>query len=285
MKFTEQTLKKKVNNIASDLGCDPQVIYKRLFFERFLVRIAKSEINNKFIFKGGHLLNYCMELGRHTRDIDFLMTQVQTKKDFIQKIFEKICATEINDGFKLQLQTITEMQQSHMPYPGFRMTIHIQIEKGKLRDTLQVDVGIGDAVKSKSRTIYLLSHKDEPFFEGFISLQTYPMETVFAEKLETVLSKKGFNSRMKDFHDLIVMSREPNLLNKELLKQSIEKTFSHRHTEQRFPIQFSDKEYWFFEEYWTQHRKNIGDMAEQKQLPEHFKPVILEINSYLSKVL
>ena len=61
------------------------------------------------------------------------------------------------------------------------------------------------------------------------------METVFAEKLETVLSKKGFNSRMKDFHDLIVMSRETNLLDKKFLKQSIEKTFSHRNTKQKFP--------------------------------------------------
>jgi len=119
MKFTEQKLKKKVNSVVSDLNCDPQVIYKQLFFERFLVRVAKSEINNKFIFKGGHLLNYCMELGRHTRNIDFLMTQIQTEKDFIQKTFEKICATEINDGFKLQLQKITEMRQSHMPYQDF----------------------------------------------------------------------------------------------------------------------------------------------------------------------
>ena len=77
MKFTEQKLKKKVNSIANDQDCDPQVIYKQLFFERFLARIAKSEINNKFIFKGGHLLNYCMELGRHTRDIDFLMINTQ----------------------------------------------------------------------------------------------------------------------------------------------------------------------------------------------------------------
>ena len=55
-------------------------------------------------------------------------------------------------------------------------------------------------------------------------------------------------------------------------------------TEQKFPIQFSDEEYQSFKEYWAQHRKNIGDMAQQKQLPEHFKQVILEINSYISNI-
>ena len=284
MKLTEQKLKKKVNSIANDLNCDPQLIYKQLFFERLLVRIAKSEISNKFIFKGGYLLNYCMFLGRHTKDIDFLMTQIQSEKTYIERAFEKICTVTINDGFKLQLQKITEMQQTHMFYPGFRVTISAQIEQSKIRDILQVDVSIGDEVEGESRTIYLLNHKNNPFFEDSISLQSYPMETVFAEKLETVLSKQGFNSRMKDFHDLIVMSRELNLLDKNVLKQSIKKTFIHRDTEQNFPIHFSDEDYKFFERYWIQHLKNIGDMGRKKQLPEHFKQVILEINSYLNRI-
>ena len=109
------------------------------------------------------------------------------------------------------------------------------------------------------------------------------METVFSEKLETVLSRMESNSRMKDFHDLIIMSREPNLLDRESLKSAIKKTFEHRQTKWKFPIQFSDEGYRTLQKYWTQHLKNIGDLAKKKQLPEHIKQVILEINSYLIK--
>ena len=107
------------------------------------------------------------------------------------------------------------------------------------------------------------------------------MESVFSEKLETVLSRAENNTRMKDFHDLIMMSREPNLLDKEALKAVIKKTFEHRQTKWEFPIQFSDEAYQTLQKYWIQHLKNIGNIAKEKQLPKHIKQAVLEINSWL----
>ena len=114
MKMTETQLKQKVKKITTDKGCDPQEIYKKLFFERFLVRLASSEVSDNFLFKGGNLLGYCIELGRQTRDLDFLATQIQTKKESICKAFERICAIELNDGFDLRLDKLKPITQNLM---------------------------------------------------------------------------------------------------------------------------------------------------------------------------
>ena len=284
MKMTEPQLKQKVKKIATDKGCDPQGIYKKLFFERFLVRLSNSEVSDKFLLKGGNLLGYCIELGRQTRDLDFLATQIQTKKDPIRKAFERICAIEVNDGFDLRLDKLKPITQNLMPYRGFRVTLLMKVKEGKMEERLQIDVSIEDIVEGETRRITLTNYQGEPLFENSISLKAYSMETVFSEKLETVLSRAESNSRMKDFHDLIMMSREPNLLDKESLKSAIKKTFEHRQTRWKFPIQFSDEGYQTLQKYWIQHLKNIGDIAKKKQLPEHIKQVILEINSYLNKM-
>lgn len=284
MKMTEPQLKQKVKKIATDKGCDPQEIYKKLFFERFLVRLASSEVSDKFLFKGGNLLGYCIELGRQTRDLDFLATQIQIKKESVRKAFERICAIEVNDGFDLRLDKLKPITQSLMPYKGFRVILLMKVKEGKMEERLQIDVSVGDIVEGKNRKITLTNYQGKPLFENSISLKAYSMETVFSEKLETVLSRAESNSRMKDFHDLIMMSREPNLLDKEALKSAIKKTFEHRQTRWKFPIQFSDEGYQTLQKYWIQHLKNVGDIAKKKQLPEHIKQAVLEINSYLNKM-
>ena len=282
--MTEPQLKQKVKKIATDKGCDPQEIYKKLFFERFLVRLSNSEVSDNFLLKGGNLLGYCIELGRQTRDLDFLATQIQTKKESIRKAFERICAIEVNDGFDLRLDKLKPITQNLMPYRGFRVTLLMKVKEGKMEERLQIDVSIEDIVEGETRKITLTNYQGEPLFENSISLKAYSMETVFSEKLETVLSRAESNSRMKDFHDLIMMSREPNLLDKESLKSAIKKTFEHRQTRWKFPIQFSDEGYQILQGYWIRHLKNIGDLAKKKQLPEHIKQVVLEINSYLNKM-
>ena len=283
MKMTEPQLKQKVKKIAADKNCDPQEVYKKLFFERFLVRLVNSEVSDKFLFKGGNLLGYCIELGRQTRDLDFLATQIQTKKESIHKAFERICAIEADDGFSLQLDKLKPITQNLMPYRGFRVTLLMKVKEGKMEERLQIDVSIEDIVEGENRMITLTNYQGEPLFENSISLKAYSMEAVFSEKLETVLSRAESNSRMKDFHDLIIMIREPNLLDREALTASIKKTFEHRQTSWKFPIQFSDEAYQTLQKYWIQHLKNIGDLAKKKQLPEHIKQVILEINSYLNR--
>ena len=140
MKMTELQLQQKVRNIATYKGCNPQEIYKKLFFERFLVRLVNSGSSNKFLFKGGNLLGYCMELGRQTRDLDFLATEIKTKKESIRKALEKICAYKIDDGFDLRLEKFKTMPQNLTPYKGFRVNLLMKVKKGKMEERLQIEI-------------------------------------------------------------------------------------------------------------------------------------------------
>lgn len=78
----------------------------------------------------------------------------------------------------------------------------------------------------------------QPIFEGRMTLQAYPIETIFSEKLETVVSKGAANSRMKDFHDLFLICKEEGLLDIVKLKDDIEKTFTYRGTPKAFQFNF-----------------------------------------------
>jgi hypothetical protein len=126
-----------------------------------------------------------------------------------------------------------------MAYPGFRVNMNANF--GKIKDKIQIDIGVGDSVEAIEDNFEPFLYKGKPIFEGEISLLMYPVETIFAEKLETIISKEDFNSRMKDYHDVILMIREPGLLDIKKLKKSISSTFSNRGTALKLPIQFEDR--------------------------------------------
>ena len=98
-----------------------------------------------------------------------------------------------------------------MDYPGYR--VGLKATFGCMRDKIQINVGIGNVVTPTTRELHFVQYRGKPMFEGEISLVVYPPETIFAEKLETVLSKGAANSRMKDYHDLLLLAREPHLIN------------------------------------------------------------------------
>ncbi len=81
-----------------------------------------------------------------------------------------------------------------------------------------------------TRELHFFQYRGKPMFESEISLVVNPPETIFAEKLETVLSKGAANSRMKDYHDLFLLAREPHMINLNKLKISLKNTFSNRGT-------------------------------------------------------
>lgn len=282
MKLSENELKAKIKNISQADGGTFQEILKRLCLERFLARIASSDLSDKFIFKGGNLLRYYLDIGRQTTDLDFLMTKIQAERNTVNETFEQICAVDVDDGFAMSFVRLDDLEQVHMAYPGFRAIIQIKLIEGRLSDNLQIDIGVGDVVVPETRKIDLMAYKSKPFYEDSISLQVYPVESIYAEKLETVLSKGGQNSRVKDFHDLVMLSRQPDLISKQELAENIKTTFEHRGTPQNFPLQFSDDEYSRLNGYWTAHGATMGAWWTENDMPEHIKQAVLEINHFLS---
>lgn len=280
--MNEQALKERIKSISLLEKRRFNEVLRELVLERFLVRISHSAYADKFIFKGGLLLSHYIELGRETKDVDFLVAHLTATRPFIEEAFKSICATPMNDGFSFSCSEITPLEQPHMNYPGFRANIDLQFGE-KMREKIQVDIGVGDIVDPNIESLELYQYKGKPFFEGAVSLRVYPIKTIFAEKLETIISKGAINSRMKDYHDLLLILREEELLNIKKLKDDISKTFTNRKTTPKFPIHFTKEDYARLQPLWNNHRRGLEEIAEELSLPKQIEEVVKEINLFISK--
>ncbi len=134
------------------------------------------------------------------------------------------------------------------------------------------------------REIPLAQCEGKPLFESAISLLVYPPETVFSEKLETILSKGVGNTRLKDYHDLILLLRNKRILNLEKLKTDIVNTFAHRNTIPRL-IKFDETSLKRIQQLWTAHLHGLGDTVKEFNLPGDIVSVIEEINKYIASIM
>lgn len=277
--INEQALKDRLQTIAKAKGIPFNACWKQLLLERFLARLSRSSHVNKFIFKGGFLLSYMMKIGRETVDLDFLLTRMTAEVKALQEVFEEVVSTSSDDGFTFLFESIELLSQPHMEYPGYRTIFKASF--AKMKDKIHVDVGIGDVVEPQNREIKLFEYRGKPFFEESISLLVYPIETIFAEKLETVLSKGSKNSRMKDFHDLLLLLRDKSLHASKKLHENVQKTFENRGTTLK-PIQFDEAGHKALQQLWTAHLQGLGDVSKELELPENIKEVIDNLNSEIS---
>jgi predicted nucleotidyltransferase component of viral defense system len=150
-----------------------------------------------------------------------------------------------------------------------------------MRDRIQIDIGVGDSVSPETESFPLTRYKDSFLFEGSVSLQVYPVETIFAEKLETLISKGAANSRMKDYHDLYLLSHTEGLIDSKKLRESIDKTFKTRNTSLIVPIQFNKEEISFLQRLWSAHYRGLGSIATELKLPLDIIVVIIKLNNWL----
>lgn len=278
--MNKQALIDRIHKIAKDKNISFNECWKQLLLARFLTRLSRSEYSEKFIFKGGYLLSYMMEIGRETTDLDFLLTKMNVSEADIKNAVQEIASETVEDGFTFIYESIEPLEQPHMNYPGYRVTLKATFSN--MKDKIQIDVGIGDIVKPVEREFNLFEYKGKPIFEGEISLLAYPPETIFAEKLETVISKGSINSRMKDYHDLVLLSRNPALIPHNDLKTAITSTFQNRGTIFEI-IDFSENELKPLQKLWTAHLQDLGNKSEDLKLPEQIQEAIQEINSLLIK--
>lgn len=226
-KATEQSIKQKLKNISKETKVPFNNLLDTLFLERFLVRISKSKYAENLIFKGGMCLAQMIDLGRETKDIDFLLTKIKGNLETIKNIVEEISATDIEDGFLFSSIEVSELSIEHKKYPGFR--ILVQGKLGQIKNRVSIDIGVGDVVRPKALDVELMNSRG-PIFEDSINLKSYPPEYIFSEKLEAILYLGDLNSRMKDFYDCYCLIQE-GVLDKKKLKIAIKETFENRGTE------------------------------------------------------
>jgi len=280
--MNETALKERIKAIAADKEITFNDIWKQFILERFLARLSRSNHQDKFIFKGGLLLAKYIELGRETLDADFLLQKLKSERLSIKSAIIDIISIDLRDDFKLEWSTIEELTQPHMAYPGFRVSIKVLF--GQMKDKIQIDIGVGDLVNPQEENFHVFTYKNKPIFDDEVTLMVYPMETIFAEKLETIISKGAINSRMKDYHDLLLMIREKDNLKEKNLTETIQATFQHRGTELKLPIQFDDSGMQNLQKLWGNHLRNLGVFKDRLNLPNEINAAIHEINEYMLSI-
>jgi predicted nucleotidyltransferase component of viral defense system len=272
----EKSFKAKLRAIAKEKNRDPADLWQTLTLERFLVRLAKSEYREHFVLKGGILLSKYIEIGRETTDLDFLARKISNEVDGLKIVFEKIASIDLQDGFLFKEIKASELTHLHMGYPG--VEVEMMAYFGKTRFKVAIDIGFSDIVDPIEYSIPLTTYSKGGLFEGNVTLPCYPKEFIFAEKLETVIHRGSFNSRMKDFHDLYsVISSKPSLDNVEGI---IRLVFEHRETNLALPITYEQDEMNRLQNFWNEYLRNLR--AENlTSLPENIADVIVTVNNWL----
>jgi len=175
-KSIEQSVKHKLKDLSKRLNIPFNTLLEILFLERFLVRVMKSSYADKLIFKGGMCLAQFLDLGRETKDIDFLLTQVKNNIEKIKKIMEDIASINVDDEFTFSQTEVIQLPWEHKQYPSYRVSIQGQL--GQIKNKVSIDVGAGDVFVSQSLEIKLMSVK-EPLFEKSVKLKSYIPEYIF----------------------------------------------------------------------------------------------------------
>ncbi len=199
------------------------VVYARYFFDSFLMRIADSNYKDKFILKGGLLLSSILGIEfQSTLDIDFSIKQTKMQEDIISNIFKEICSLPANDNIDFKYIGISKIRTEDI-YGGRSVKILGRLEN--IRQLFEIDIATGDPI-TPNEIIYpykcLLTGEE-------IRINAYNMETVVAEKVQTLLQRRNFNSRAKDFYDLYMIDKTYfNSLNLNILKEAFKATCHRR---------------------------------------------------------
>lgn len=255
----------------------PEEVWQNVIVERFLIRLCLSPYHSHFILKGGSLLAKHINIGRETTDIDFAIQRIGNEVAKLREIFIEITNIVVDDGFIFSNPLVTPLDHFHMQYPGAR--VKIEVHFGKSRFPLFVDLGFGDKVTAQEKEITLLSSSKGPLFEKSVTVSCYPIEFIFAEKLETTIHRGSENSRMKDYHDLFSLVSSGKILDEGKVEDAIRSVFSHRKTPIALPIRFSDEATDELQKYWDRYRHST---TSPEALPDHIKQLIEQINRWLA---
>lgn len=219
------SVRARIYNKAKADQVNTQFLLTRYALERLLYRLAVSKHRDHFLLKGALLFDLWYDVPfRPTRDID-LMGFGLAEIPLLIKVFEDLCAIEVEDGIHFDKTTLNADEiRKDANYSGTRVTLVGNIDGAKC--TVQVDVGYGDAVTPAPEiATYPVMLDDMPAPQ----LRVYPRYTVIAEKFEAIVSLGMANSRMKDYFDLWVLMRNAEL-DQEILEQAIRATLARRGT-------------------------------------------------------
>ena len=218
-------LKGIIKNMASKTGINANTILQNYMLERLLERISLSDYKWKFILKGGMLISAMVGLdSRTTMDMDATIKSIDFSKDIMLSIFEQIIKVPVQDDVKFNLKGIEKIREE-AEYGGYRISLDATYETVIV--PLKIDVSTGDVITPKE----VLYSFDLLFEDRKIEILAYNLETVLAEKFETIISRGILNTRARDFYDVYILTtlQEMNI-DKENFKSALFLTATKRET-------------------------------------------------------
>ena len=222
---TARQLKDLMRNLSKKKSADAQILMRNYMMERFLERISLSEYKDKFILKGGMLVAAMVGLdARATMDLDATIKGANVSPTDVETIISNIIATPIDDGVSFCIKRISEIMEE-ADYPGVRVSMETKFDG--VTTPLKIDISTGDVITPREiRYRFNLMLEDRT-----IEVWAYNLETVLAEKLETVISRNVMNTRMRDFYDIYILQKlYGEQLNKEILWNALVATARKRGT-------------------------------------------------------
>jgi len=222
MKSSTQ-LKALIRNLSKDKGVNVEILLRNFMLERLLERISLSKYKNQFILKGGMLIAAIVGIdARSTMDMDATIKGFTLAKGKLEEVFNEILSVPVGDGVQMSLSKLENIRDES-EYPGIRVSIESTFDK--TRQTMKVDITAGDKITPRA-----IEYKFQLLLEDrTISVLAYNLETVFAEKLETILSRGTTTTRMRDYYDIyILMELHESELDEELLTEAFIETSMHR---------------------------------------------------------
>ena len=218
------SLKAKIRNIAKSKNLPAQVILQNYMFERFLNRLSASEYKEKFVLKGGMLVAAVVGIdNRATMDLDTTLKNLPLTPETIEKALNKIFEIDLNDDVSFLLKGISPIREDDI-YGGYRVALDAVYET--IVTPVTIDVSTGDVITPEAvKYNFTGIFDDELTFEVW----AYNIETVLAEKVETILRRSVFNTRPRDFYDVYILITTQSFDNA-VFAEALEKTIEHRGT-------------------------------------------------------
>ena len=222
MKTAEQ-IKGAIRNISKEKGVNPNSLLQMCLFEGILEKLSKSKYRENFILKGGLLISSLIGVDmRSTMDMDTTIKGIPVNEETITRIINEILAIEIDLEISYKLIKLTPIRNADV-YEDFSASIECKF--GKINARLNIDITTGDVITPREIKYSYSRILDE----GTIPIITYTIETILAEKFETISSRNITTTRARDFYDLyMIYNMYNNKINQEILVEAIVKTARQR---------------------------------------------------------
>lgn len=226
MGFTPEQIKGRIKSVAKQNNADARTLMRIYMMERFLERLTQSEYRDNFIIKGGILVTAMIGVAhRSTMDIDTSMKNLNLSAEDALRVVNQVKDIDLDDGVSFEVKDVSNIMDE-MEYPGIRVTMNANV--GRLITPLKIDISTGDVIIPRA----IEFNYDLLLEDRSIKLWSYNLETILAEKLQTVLARGILNTRMRDFYDIrMLVDTYEDKVNKAVLKDAFAATCKKRGTD------------------------------------------------------